>query len=117
MVQSLQEDFIFKIKIKLKCNVYLFFLNENINIYIYTYILILFFFFIIICTYNNNNSTNASPVSRCYGHKSTIKKLAASKNSPYLSSLDYQNNVIIWNSTDSSVSLYLKTNIFKFNIY
>ncbi|EDR41063.1 WD-40 repeat-containing protein [Dictyostelium discoideum AX4] len=51
---------------------------------------------------NQTQITNASPVSRCYGHKSTIKKLAASKNSPYLSSLDYQNNVIIWNSTDSS---------------
>ncbi|KAN0040986.1 hypothetical protein ACTFIV_003522 [Dictyostelium citrinum] len=51
---------------------------------------------------NQTQITNASPVSRCYGHKSTIKKLATSKNSPYLSSLDYQNNVIIWNSTDSS---------------
>ncbi|KAK5581449.1 hypothetical protein RB653_001482 [Dictyostelium firmibasis] len=51
---------------------------------------------------NQTQISNASPVSRCYGHKSTIKKLAASKNSPYLSSLDYENNVIIWNSTDSS---------------
>ncbi|EGC36145.1 hypothetical protein DICPUDRAFT_151429 [Dictyostelium purpureum] len=52
--------------------------------------------------HNQTQISNASPVSRCYGHESTIKKMSTSLTSPYLSSLDSKNNIIIWNSTDSS---------------
>ncbi|EFA80088.1 WD-40 repeat-containing protein [Heterostelium album PN500] len=52
---------------------------------------------------NQTQITNTSHTSRCFGHKSTIKKLSVSNSSPYLSSIDRNNSIILWHSwSDSS---------------
>eukprot|EP01132_Coremiostelium_polycephalum_P008619 gene8619-10609_t len=51
---------------------------------------------------NHTQISNTSPISRCFGHRYPIKEVNVAPASPYLSSVDQQNNVILWQATDSS---------------
>ncbi|EGG18410.1 WD-40 repeat-containing protein [Cavenderia fasciculata] len=51
---------------------------------------------------NQTQISNTSPPSRCYGHKSSIRSINVSPASHYLSTVDRQNNIILWQTTDGT---------------
>ncbi|KYR01250.1 WD-40 repeat-containing protein [Tieghemostelium lacteum] len=52
--------------------------------------------------HNHTQISNSSLSSRCYGHRGPIKDLSVSSSQPFLSSMDQQQNVILWQTNDCS---------------